>query len=91
VPESVALGALPTQVNKLRLDIGIINGWLKSLDRELDATANEVKAGPHCPETPHVEKNAPVPNVNSDYPDLPAFLDRRVKAPRDANNADWRM
>jgi hypothetical protein len=67
---SVAEGLLPEEIAKVRVSAARVYEWLNRLDMALD----RAEAAPRAPEAEAASREK---IVADDYPDLPAFLDRR--------------
>jgi hypothetical protein len=73
-PASVAAGILPGEVAEVRVCIADIREWLRQFFGALVRI-----------ESPHVAKHEPLAAASDICPDIPAFLDRRTKAPTDTS------
>jgi hypothetical protein len=92
---SLAASILPNEVEEIRVSAARACEWLDrfagALDRvERAKTEKRCQEGQEGPPglsnvRPSVRQPAPSTNTNSDYPDLPAVLDRRTKARANAS------
>ena len=82
---TVAAGMQPGEVSEVRIAVAVVNEWLNRFALALDRVEGAKTTDKDQESTPdnvpyRARQLTPATSTNSDYPDLPPFLDRRREA-----------